>query len=62
MATGQSLQLHILGTTSDAADASLEGSLDELNQTKTVYPETKLRMVTNCLEMGKNRPENCHDI
>ena len=39
------LRVRILGTASDAADASLERLLDELNQTKTVYPETRLRMV-----------------
>ena len=35
----------ILGTASDASDNAIAGLLDELNQTRTVFPGTDLRMV-----------------
>ena len=39
------LRVRILGTASDAGDAAIAGLLDELNQTRTVFPGTGLRMV-----------------
>ena len=39
------LRVRILGTASDAGDAAVAGLLDELSQTRTVFPGTNLRMV-----------------
>ena len=38
------LQVRILGTAGNAGDKALEKLLDELNQTRTVYPGTDLRL------------------
>ena len=38
-------QVRLLGLASPAADAALRGLLDELNQTRTTFPGTDLRMV-----------------
>ena len=39
------LRVHILGTASNAGDAAIAGLLDELNQTRTAFPGTSLRLV-----------------
>ena len=39
------LRVRIIGTASRAADATFTGLLEELNQTRTIYPGTNLRMV-----------------
>ena len=39
------LRVRLLGLASPAADAALRGLLDELNQTRTAFPGTNLRMV-----------------
>ena len=39
------LRVRILGTASNAGDNAIAGLLEELNQTRTVYPGTNLRMV-----------------
>ena len=39
------LRIRILGTASNAGDNAIAELLDELNQTRTLFPETKLRMV-----------------
>ncbi len=39
------LRVRILGTASNAGDAAIAGLLEELNQTRTVFPGTGLRMV-----------------
>ncbi|MDE2912838.1 MAG: hypothetical protein OXL68_07935 [Paracoccaceae bacterium] len=37
--------MRILGSASNAGDAAIAGLLDELNQTRTIFPGTGLRMV-----------------
>ena len=39
------LRVRILGSASNAGDAAISGLLDELNQTRTIFPGTGLRMV-----------------
>ncbi len=39
------LRVRIFGTASTAGDAALVGLLEELTQTRTIYPGTELRMV-----------------
>ena len=39
------LRVRILGTASDAGDNAIAGLLEELNQTRTLFPETNMRMV-----------------
>ncbi len=39
------LRVRILGTASDAGDAAIAGLLEELNQTRTVFPGAGLRLV-----------------
>ena len=39
------LRVRILGTASNACDNALASLIDELNQTRTIYPGTKLRMI-----------------
>ena len=39
------LRVRILGTASNAGDAAIQGLLEELNQTNTVFPGTNLRTV-----------------
>ena len=39
------LRVRILGTASDAGDAAFRGLIEELNQTRTIFPGTTLRMV-----------------
>ena len=39
------LRVRILGTASEACDKALDSLIEELNQTRTIYPGTKLRMV-----------------
>ncbi len=39
------LRVRVLGTASNAGDAALRGLLDELTQTRTLFPGTGLRMV-----------------
>ncbi|MDE0406544.1 MAG: hypothetical protein OXN81_01675 [Alphaproteobacteria bacterium] len=39
------LRVRILGSASNAGDAAIAGLLDELNQTRTIFPGTELRMV-----------------
>ena len=39
------LRVRILGTASDAGDNAIASLLEELNQTRTVFPGTNMRMV-----------------
>ena len=48
------LRIRILGTASNASDNAIAELLDELNQTRTAFPNTKLRMV---YELPDNRTE-----
>ncbi len=47
------LRVRILGTASDAADATIAGLLEELNQTRTVFPGTGFRMVYELPEVAR---------
>ncbi len=47
------LRVRILGTASNAGDAAIAGLLDELNQTRTVFPGTGLRMVCELPEVPR---------
>ncbi len=47
------LRVRILGTASNAGDAAIAGLLDELNQTRTVFPGTGLRMVYELPEVPR---------
>ncbi len=49
------LRVRILGTASDAGDAALAGLLQQLNQTRTCFPGTSLRLV---YELPPNRSLN----
>ena len=46
------LRVRILGTASDAGDNVIAALLDELNQTRTVFPGTRLRMVYELPQNG----------
>ena len=46
------LRVRILGTASNAGDAAIAGLLEELNQTRTIFPGTGLRMVYELPEVA----------
>ena len=46
------LRIRILGTASNAGDNAIANLLDELNQTRTVFPGSRLRMVYQLPENG----------
>ena len=48
------LRVRILGTASDAGDNAIAALLEELNQTRTVFPGTRLRMR---YELPQNGPD-----
>ena len=47
------LRVRILGTASNAGDAAIAGLLEELNQTRTIFPGTSLRMVYELPEVAR---------
>ena len=51
------LRVRILGTASNAGDAAIAGLLEELNQTRTIFPGTSLRMVYELPPNGENQGE-----
>ena len=53
------LRVRILGTASDAGDDAIRGLLDELNQTRTIFPGTGLRMV---YELPANGAANAEKV
>ncbi len=53
------LRVRILGTASDAGDDAIRGLLDELNQTRTSFPGTGLRMV---YELPANGAANAEKV
>ena len=48
------LRIRILGIANNAAENALAGLLDELNQTRTIFPGTNLRMLYELPEKGPN--------
>ena len=48
--------MRILGTASNVGAAAIAGLLEELNQTRTIFPGTSLRMVYQLPEVAR-KPE-----
>ena len=52
------LRVRVIGSPNDAADDALKGLFKELNQTKTIYPGTNLRMVYELPILGRKSRQN----